>query len=105
MKVHFTTAAKEAALEKATWWKANRDKAPKLFIEELRAATLKLRGRTDDTRKRYRISQGCVVWRLLMPKTKNHIYYVINEEAKQIEVLTVWNAVGKAPPKSILETS
>jgi len=37
-----------------------------------------------------------VIWRLLMPKTRHHVYYRRNDS--DVEVLVVWNAVGKAEP-------
>ncbi len=97
MRVYFTPDAKAAIREKRAWWQANRDKAPALFLEELRAVLVKLRTGADDERQRYRVSRGQLVWRILMPKTKNHIYYRVDSAAQQIDVLLVWNAVGLPP--------
>lgn len=33
-----------------------------------------------------------------MPKTRNHVYYRVNEAAKEVEILLVWNAVASATP-------
>lgn len=33
-----------------------------------------------------------------MPKTRNHVYYRVNEAARDVEVLLVWNAIAGAPP-------
>ncbi len=97
MKVYFTPDAKQAIREKRAWWQANRDKAPTLFLDELRAVLKKLRTGTDDERQRYRVSGGRLVWRTLMPKTKNHIYYQVDMAAQRVDLLLVWNAVGLPP--------
>jgi hypothetical protein len=33
-----------------------------------------------------------------MPKTRNHVYYRVNEAAGEVEILLVWNAVAGATP-------
>jgi hypothetical protein len=33
-----------------------------------------------------------------MPKTRNHVYYRIDEAAGDVEILVVWNAVAGANP-------
>jgi hypothetical protein len=39
-----------------------------------------------------------IVWRILMPKTRNRVYYRIDETAGEVEVLLVWNAVAGRTP-------
>ena len=34
-----------------------------------------------------------------MPKTKNHVYYRVDDSAGEAEILLVWNAVGSTTPE------
>ncbi|MBA3455765.1 MAG: hypothetical protein H0T42_21900 [Deltaproteobacteria bacterium] len=80
------------------WWLANRDKAPSLFADELRHVVSKLRKNTDVTRQRYSSHGAATVWRLLMPKTRHHLYYQRDERTNTTTVLLVANAVALAGP-------
>jgi hypothetical protein len=33
-----------------------------------------------------------------MPKTRNRIYYRVNDRAAEVEVLLVWNAIADSTP-------
>jgi hypothetical protein len=61
------------------WWEQHREKAPRMFVEELAAVVAKLREGTDKERQQYAARSGRIIWRLLMPKTRNHVYYRVNE--------------------------
>lgn len=98
MRVRFTPEARLAVREKRAWWQQNRPKAPTLFVEELAVVVAKLRNGTDDSRQRYAARGGKIIWRLLMPKTRNHVYYRIDGVAREVEVLLVWNAIARAGP-------
>jgi hypothetical protein len=65
-------------------------------VEELATIIAKLRTGTDNERQKYAARRGRIIWRLLMPKTRNHVYYRVNEAAGDVEVLVVWNAVAGA---------
>ncbi len=57
-----------------------------------------LRDGADQERQRYAARGGRIIWRILMPKTRNHLYYRLDETAREVEVLIVWNAAaGKSP--------
>ena len=58
----------------------------------------KLRDGADDERQQYAARGGRIIWRALMPKTRNHVYYRMNEAAGEVEILVVWNAVAGAMP-------
>jgi hypothetical protein len=73
-------------------------KAPRLFVEELAAMVTKLRNGADNERQQYAARGGRIIWRILMPKPRTHVYYRLNEAAKEVEVLVVWNAVAGATP-------
>lgn len=98
MRARFTPEARLAVREKRAWWEAHRQKAPRLFVQELAAIIVKLRDGGDHERQQYAARNGRIIWRLLMPKTRNHIYYRLDEAAGEVEILLVWNAVAGATP-------
>ena len=98
MRVRFTPEARLAVREKRAWWEQHREKAPRLFVEELATIVAKLRNSADDERQQYAARGGRIIWRALMPKTRNHVYYRVNEAAQEVEILLVWNAVAGATP-------
>jgi plasmid stabilization system protein ParE len=98
VRVRFTPEARLAVREKRAWWEQNREKAPRLFVEELGAIVARLRNRADDQRQQYAARGGHIIWRLLMPKTRNHVYYRLNEAAGEVEILLVWNAAAGVTP-------
>ena len=82
-------------LEIDTWWRANRDKAPDLFSQELAhvfdtIATLPLAGPL------LRGSAVPGVRRAVLRKTRFHVYYRV--EGAEVEVLVVWAAMRGGDP-------
>jgi plasmid stabilization system protein ParE len=98
VRVRFTPEARLSVREKRAWWAQNREKAPHLFVEELATIVAKLRNGADDERQQYAARGGRIIWRLLMPRTRNHVYYRLNEAAGDVEILVVWNAVAGTTP-------
>ena len=98
MRIRFTPDARQSIREKRAWWEANREKAPHLFVEELAAVVAKLRAGTDKDRHQYVLQGGRVIWRILMPKTRNHVYYRVDSSSGEVEVLYVWNAISRTTP-------
>lgn len=98
MRVRFTPEARLAVREKRMWWQQHREKAPRLFVEELAAVVAKLREGADKERQQYAAQSGRIIRRLLMPRTRNHVYYRVDETAGDVEILLVWNAVAGAAP-------
>ena len=98
MRVRFTPEALLAIREKRAWWQEHRKEAPRLFAEELGAIVAKLRGRTDADRQKYAARGGHIIWRVLMPRTRSHVYYRVNDAAGEVEVLLVWNAIAERAP-------
>lgn len=98
MRVRFTPEARLAVREKRAWWERHRDKAPRLFAQELATIVAKLRDGADEESQRYAARGGRIIWRILMPRTRNHVYYRLDEAAEEVEILLVWNAAaGKSP--------
>jgi hypothetical protein len=98
VKVQFAESARASIRYRHSWWRANRDKAPRLFIEELRDVVSKLRCDIDVARQHYSGQGEATVWRLLMPKTRHHLYYTRNERANVAHVVLVDSAIGEAGP-------
>lgn len=76
------------------WWREHRDKAPGLFADEL-ARAFQLIGLAPGAGKRYRHARQ-VVRRVMMRRTRNHVYYVELEEF--VLVVAVWGAVRGTGP-------
>jgi hypothetical protein len=68
VRVRFTPEARLAVREKRVWWEQHREKAPRLFVEELAAVVAKLREGIDEERQQYAARSGRIIWRLLMSK-------------------------------------
>lgn len=98
MRVRFTPEALRAIREKREWWSLHREKAPQLLLAELTTVITKLRRGADHERHLFGVRGGRQVWRLLMPRTKLHVYYR-RDDAGDVEVLVVWNATAGAPPR------
>jgi hypothetical protein len=75
VRVRFTPEARLAVREKRAWWEQHREKAPRLFVQELAAIVARLRDGVDEERQRYAARGGRIIWRILMPKTRNHVDY------------------------------
>lgn len=93
-----TEEAQRQARAERKWWRAHRD-AKHLFSEELRAARsilahgpkLEIYGHFD----------GQPVRRLLLEKTRCHIYYVVLERENLVRIVAVWGAMKGADPSSL----
>ena len=98
MRIKFTPDALESIRQKRAWWEANRDKAPELFRDELAEVIAKLRRGTNEEAKLYALRGGRKIWRLLMPKTRHHVYFWRDVGGEYAEMLLVWNAQGGSDP-------
>jgi plasmid stabilization system protein ParE len=79
------------------WWRENRPDAADLFARELDAAC-RLIGESPDMGAPWVKRHGTVVRRVLLPKTKNHVYYEIDREDDMAVIIAVWGAPrGKGP--------
>jgi len=77
------------------WWRRNRSDSPDLFSSELRDAfsTLEVAPRSG---KLYRRSELKGIRRLLLPASRNHVYYLVGTEV--VLVLAVWGSVKGSGP-------
>jgi len=97
VRVRFTPEARDAARARRAWWEENRDKAANLFRQELAAVVAQLRVSPTEAQQ-YTVDRGRIIWRVLMPKTKSHVYYRVDQAAQEVEIVSVWNALSGAEP-------
>lgn len=98
MRVVFTREAEQQADEMDTWWRAHRPMAPGLFASELAEARASISA-PPTPGVRYRARHGKVVQRMLMPKTRTHLYFEVDEEQELVVVLAVWGAPRRGGPR------
>lgn len=92
--VRTTALADMQMLELDAWWRANREKAPDLFEQEL-ANGLRTIASAPGAGKRFPHPEADVR-RLLLRSTRNHVYYV--ERSDHVLVVAVWGAIKGAGP-------
>jgi len=96
VKINFARRALQEIDRNARWWREHRPAARMLFDEELAEALKQIRT-NPGLGQLYRVVRGRQQRRVLMPKTKHHVYYR-RETAERIMVLSVWSAVrGRGP--------
>jgi plasmid stabilization system protein ParE len=98
MRVFFTPEAERQAEEMDAWWRAHRPKAPGLFARELAELRDLLAG-SPTLGVRYRSRTGREVRRILMPKTRSHAYFELDEQLEAIVVLAIWGAPRRRGPR------
>jgi hypothetical protein len=95
LKVELSDEAKLQAREENAWWRKNRD-SKRLFAEELRAARKALKD--GPKHQIYAYIDGQPVRRLLLEKTRCHVYYVVLEHEKRVHVVAIWGASQQRAP-------
>ena len=79
------------------WWRANRPTSPDLFLEEFAAALTRLAS-APTSGGVYRPGPRPDLRRLLLPRTRYHVYYVTAEDARRVSVLAVWHTARGGKP-------
>ena len=76
------------------WWQKNREAAPTLVLDELRQALTLL------TTAPY-VGATCApgVRRLLLPDTRYHVFYSVEENERVIHIRALWHATRGQPPR------
>ena len=96
LPIRTTPLADLQILELDSWWREHRDKAPDLFEQEL-AVAFRTIGIAPLAGKRSPHPEIDGVRRLLMRATRNHVYYVVQQD--YVLVLAVWGAIKGAGPE------
>jgi hypothetical protein len=79
------------------WWRRNREIAPTLFDDELdeaigRLVKRPLRGAVHE------VVGGKTFRRILLRRTKQHVFYVVDDATEVIVIHTIWGARrGRVP--------
>ncbi len=85
------------ACELIDWWREGRAEAPNLLGDELAAAIARL-GQAPRLGRVVRQTAGTVVRRVLLRRSRVHIYYVVNDVALTVEMVAVWHAMRDRDP-------
>jgi plasmid stabilization system protein ParE len=78
------------------WWRQHRD-TKELFVDEF-AATIELLSAASEAGQRYRRARGKLIRRMLMRKTRCHVYYFYDRERDLVEVHSIWSGRRKRGP-------
>ncbi len=79
------------------WWRTHRD-AQELLVEEF-AKALEQVSTVPETGQHYRRARGKLIQRVLMKRTRCHVYYFHDREHDLVEIHSVWGARKKRGPK------
>ncbi len=95
-RVEFSPEATRHADRIQDWWQENRPKASGLFRRELAVAIRYLR-RAPQSAPAY--AEGVPhTRRLLMPRTRHHVYFVTDEALAIVRVYAIWHASRDGGP-------
>ena len=78
-----------------SWWQENRGASPDLFVEEL-DRTLHRLGRVPAIGTPHLSRPG--VRKLLLPRSRYHVYYEVHDELREVHVLAVWHTSRGGEP-------
>lgn len=98
MRLAFSPEAERDAEAIDDWWRANRLDAPRLFREELAAVCEAIQHKPLILR-RYAEKRGKAIYRWLLPRTRQHLYYLVESQNDLIIILRVWGARRRRGPK------
>lgn len=98
MKIRVSGRARVRIQRQDEWWRSHRIDAPDLFKQELTTAFQRILP-APKIREPYGDLGGEPVWRVLMPKTGQHVYYTVDDDAAEVVIETVWGARRKRGPK------
>jgi plasmid stabilization system protein ParE len=97
-EVQFSPRALEQVTNLHSWWRENRPAAPDLFSDELADAVteLEVHPRVGSP---YRLHGPSQRRRLLLQRTRYHVYYVIDEGERVVTIQAVWHCSRGAQPR------
>lgn len=97
MKIVLLAEAQRRFEAEDEWWREHRD-AKELFVEEFEQTLEQLRS-MPGIGQRYRQARGKLIQRVLMKKTKCHVYYFHDREHALIEIHSIWGARRERGPQ------
>ena len=96
MTLFFTPQADHQAVDMDSWWREHRPGARDLFARELAEARELIVG-APTAGTMYSTRNGKSFRRVLMPKTKNHVYFEVDEGLMRTESMTPQRLAGVVP--------
>ena len=84
-------AAEEQLDEIVEWWRTHREASPTLVMDEFERCVSLLES-SPDAGARFHRSRVPGVRRLVMRRTKHHVYYLHDEPNAVVYILAVWGA-------------
>jgi len=98
VSIEFAPEALEQIRAVHDWWKDHRSAAPELFREEV-AATLEIIKSSPSAAKTYPFPAIPGLRRILMPRTRYHLYFSLHDQGKLIFVHALWHTSRGQGPK------
>lgn len=89
-RVELSPDALEQAQAIRAWWTENRPAAPDLFVDELRDAIRKLAA-MPRIGARYEAPDLREMRRVLLPRTRYHLYYTVDDDSRLVRVHALWH--------------
>ena len=97
MKVRISAPAKQQSRVISRWWRENRPAAPRLFAQEM-AEARRLLSPKPDLGTPYIERGEVLIRRVLLRKTRHHVYYEIDRNDGVVMILAVWGTPKGAEP-------
>ena len=97
MKIILLDEAQRQFEQEDAWWRKNRD-AKELPVDEFQGALWRI-SEMPELGQRYRRARGKLIQRVLMKKTRCHVYYLYERERGVSEIHSVWGARRGRGPK------
>jgi plasmid stabilization system protein ParE len=89
--------ALDQALAIDSWWGVNRRAAPDLFLDELNAAIERI-ALAPGIGREYDLATLPGLRRLLLPRSRYHVYYGVVAETTTVRVHAIWHALPRQGP-------
>jgi plasmid stabilization system protein ParE len=97
-KVSVSPKARRLFIEANEWWVENRPAAPTLVTQETNRI-LAVLSDSPTIGGLYRRLKENDVRRMRLKKTPYHLYYLVNDEEREVLVLAIWSAMrNEGPP-------
>ncbi|HET9195678.1 MAG TPA: hypothetical protein VFO21_22520 [Vicinamibacterales bacterium] len=96
MKIVLLDEAQERFEAEDRWWREHRD-AKELFVTEFEEAVRHVAA-APGIGQQYRRTRGRLIQRVLMPKTRCHVYYFYDSNRDILEIHSIWGARRKRGP-------
>lgn len=98
MQLRIGKRAKAQAARMEEWWVAHREDARGLFTDELEHTFHRLCA-TVEAGVRWPTARRPNLRRILMPRTRTHVYFAVDVQADTVHVIALWGAPRARPPK------